>query len=277
MAYRLTQIATALTTVGALALSGCGDGGDGATNRPDARLETTIDGGPSSPDASGADAAPPDATPPQVLVSPAAITIDEGDDQQTFTVALEADPGGSVDVSVSSSDAEAATTMEATVSFDSGNFDTPQAVTLVGVDDADADDESVTITASATGYTDGTIAVTVLDNESLHIRRDPAALTIDEAGTGTFEVRLTISPGGGNTVTVNVASADEGAATVTPATLTFANNDFDTPQEVTVSGVDDADADDETVTITLTDADGVLTTRTVVVTVTDDETAAARF
>ena len=43
--------------------------------------------------------------------------------------------------------------------------------------------------------------------------------------------------------TVAVSSSDTGEATVTPATLTFTEDNWDTPQTVTVTGVDDSNTD----------------------------------
>ena len=44
-------------------------------------------------------------------------------------------------------------------------------------------------------------------------------------------------------VTVALSSSDEGEATVSPATLTFTEDNWDTAQAVTVTGLDDTDTD----------------------------------
>ncbi|MBQ90161.1 MAG: hypothetical protein CL441_01885 [Acidimicrobiaceae bacterium] len=76
-----------------------------------------------------------------------------------------------------------------------------------------------------------------------------------------------------------VASADTGEATVSPATLTFTTGDWNTPQTVTVTGVDDSIDDgnqDTTITIAVDDDnsdnafDG-LADQTVTATTTDND------
>ena len=72
---------------------------------------------------------------------------------------------------------------------------------------------------------------------------------------------------------VAVTSDDTGAATVLPATLDFPTTDWDTPQTVTVQGVDDSDSSDESVTISLSatsdDTDYEGETATVAVAISD--------
>ncbi len=71
----------------------------------------------------------------------------------------------------------------------------------------------------------------------------PATLTVTEASgstrTGTYNVQLQAKPNQLETVTVAVASQDASVATVTPASLTFTAEDWNTGQTVTVTGVDD--------------------------------------
>ncbi len=75
------------------------------------------------------------------------------------------------------------------------------------------------------------------------------------------------------TVTVTVTSDDTGAATVSPGTLTFTVANYATPQDVTVTPVDDNDALDENVTVSLDASGGGYndSDEDVAVTVTDDE------
>ena len=75
-----------------------------------------------------------------------------------------------------------------------------------------------------------------------------AKVEVDEGSTATYTVALGDAPTG--SVTVAVASGDTGAATVAPSSLTFTAVNWATPQEVTVTGVEDADLSDESVTIT---------------------------
>ena len=71
----------------------------------------------------------------------------------------------------------------------------------------------------------------------------PATVEVDEGSTATYTVALSGAPTAD--VTVAVASGDTGAATVAPSSLTFTTANWDDPQEVTVTGVEDSDRNDE--------------------------------
>ena len=59
-------------------------------------------------------------------------------------------------------------------------------------------------------------------------------------------------------VTVTVSSGDTGAATVSPASLSFTTADYSTSQTVTVTGVQDDDAENESTTVGLSASGGGL-------------------
>ncbi len=75
-------------------------------------------------------------------------------------------------------------------------------------------------------------------------------VTVDEGGTATFTVKLSAAPPADGAVTVNFDSNDIDAVTVDTTAPTFTTSDWNTAQEVTVSGVQDKDLRDETVTLT---------------------------
>jgi hypothetical protein len=67
-------------------------------------------------------------------------------------------------------------------------------------------------------------------------------LVTSEAGeTDSFTIRLSTAPA--SDVTIPLASSDLTEGTVSPASLTFTPGNFNTPQSVTVTGVDDSDQD----------------------------------
>lgn len=110
------------------------------------------------------------------------------------------------------------------------------------------------------------------------------APTVTEAGaTETFTVVLDVQPT--SEVVINIASDNTGEGTVDKATLTFTNTNWNTPQTVTVTGVDDSTVDgNQTVTITLSVDDAAsdnaydaVADKTVTVINTDHDTAAAAF
>jgi len=71
----------------------------------------------------------------------------------------------------------------------------------------------------------------------------------EPGGTNTFTVQLGEEPT--DDVTLTVTSGDFAEATTSPTTLTFTNANWDTPQTVTVTGIDDTNPGDDTTTVTI--------------------------
>ena len=211
-----------------------------------------------------------------VSVSPTSLSVDESG-TTTYTVVLDTEPNGSVTVTPSSNDTGAATFSPSGLTFTSSNLNTAQTVTVSGEEDDDANNETVTVSHSVSGYdsvsTADDVSVTVSDNDTAGVSVSPTSLSVDESGTTTYTVVLTAEPSG--SVTVTPSSDDTGAATLSPASLTFTSSNWDTAQTVTVSGEEDDDANDETVTVShsVSGYDSVTTADDVSVTVTDDDTA----
>ena len=67
-------------------------------------------------------------------------------------------------------------------------------------------------------------------------------MTTTETG-GTVEVEVLLNAAPTHIVTVNLTSSDTSEGIVSPATLEFTPGNWDTPQSVTVMGVDDEDDD----------------------------------
>ena len=219
---------------------------------------------------------------PSLTLSAGTLTIAEDGGTDTYTVVLDSEPTGTV--TVSSTDTSIATVNTSTLTFTTGDWDTAQTVTVTGVnDDVDnATARSTTITNRPSGADYGSVStasvsVTLTDDDTAGITLSETALTLTEdGGTETYTVVLDSEPTG--TVTVSVASTDTSVVTVNTGTLTFTTGDWDTPQMVTVTGVND-DVDNaiaRTTTITNgpsgADYDGV-STASVSVTLTDDDTA----
>ncbi|MCY3968688.1 MAG: NBR1-Ig-like domain-containing protein [Acidobacteria bacterium] len=210
-----------------------------------------------------------------LVLSATDLSVAEGGNG-TFTVALSTQPTGAVTVSVSSGDTGAATVSPASLSFTAADYSTSQTVTVTGVQDDDASNESpsISLAASGGGYVNvsSSVSVTVTDDDTPGLVLSTTQLSVAEGGTGTFTVALSTQPTG--TVTVTVTSGDTGAATVSPASLSFTAADYGTPQTVTVTGVQDDDADNESTTVSLSASGGDYgnVSSSVSVTVTDDDT-----
>ena len=217
----------------------------------------------------------------------------------TFTVKLGSEPTANVTIAVSSGDVGEGTVSPATLTFETDNtnskiWSAAQTVTVTGVDDSLADGPQtydVTLgspTSTDTGYSGllaKTVSVTTTDDDTPAVEVSVVSGQATEAGgTATFTVKLATQPTAN--VTIAVSSGDVGEGTVSPATLTFETDDtnnkiWSTAQTVTVTGVDDSlDDGNQSYDITLgspTSSDAGysgLSSQTVSVTTTDDDTAA---
>ena len=166
-----------------------------------------------------------------------------------FTVVLDSQPTNDVTIGISSSDVTEGTVAPASLTFTSSDWNTPQAVTVTGVDDAldDGDIGYTAITAAATstdpgysGVNAADVAVTNTDDDAAGITVTPVSglVTTEAGGTAGFTVVLDSEPTAD--VTVGISSSDVSEGTVAPTSLTFTSSDWNTPQAVTVTGVDDA-------------------------------------
>ncbi len=214
---------------------------------------------------------------PGLTATPATVTVTEGGDPGSFTVVLITEPISPVTVSVASADAGAATVAPAVMVFTADNWSTARPVTVTPVDDADLANESVTVSLTASGglygSVTGAVSVTVNDDDTVLVV-SASEVSIVESGTGSFDVTLPAAPSAN--VTVAVSSADTGAVTAAPASLSFNATNFSQAQTVTLTGVADDDSNNETVSISLTATGGQYEgeTATVSARVTDDDTAA---
>jgi len=126
------------------------------------------------------------------------------------------------------------------VKVPAGTTDLRKSVEITPVDDDLAENSE---TVSIRGVTDGVRVqgadVILADNDPHALTLSPSAgVDVDENATAAFTVALAAQPQG--EVAVQLASNDAAVATVAPAKLVFAPADWDTPQSVTVTGVDDA-------------------------------------
>ena len=172
----------------------------------------------------------------------------------TFTVVLDTQPATDVVFDVVSGDTNEGTVDLATLTFTNGNWDTPQTVTVTGVDDAVVDgtqtyDITISVDAAASdnafdGLAPQTVSVDNADDDiaGFTIVEEGGVTATSETGTtDTFTVVLDTQPA--TDVVFDVVSGDTNEGTVDLATLTFTNGNWDTPQTVTVTGVDDAVVD----------------------------------
>ena len=225
-----------------------------------------------------------------LVLTPESLTVAEGE-SGSYTVALASAPTAEVTVTVTPGagvtvDADAATDgNQTTLSFSISNWNTPQTVMVSGEQDDDAVDDPVTLFHSASGGSYGgsvtaNLSVTVTDDETAALVFTPESLTVAEGESSSYTVALASQPTDAVTVTV---SPDAGVTLDTDAatdgnqtTLSFSTANWNTPQTVAVSGEQDDDAVDDTVTLSHSASGGNYgsVSGDLVVTVTDDQTAA---
>ena len=186
-----------------------------------------------------------------VLDSTERLSLDEGGGG-TFTVRLDTEPSQDVTVAITSDDAGAVSVNTASLTFTASNYEATQPVTITAPHDIDIEDESVTLTVSASG---GLIAAAVTrvfavddDDEAGSLVMLPSLLQVVEGGRETFLVRLGTMP---TVASVRVALANTNpAVTLEPAFLDFTDADWNASRTVAVSAAQDENADNGSDTIT---------------------------
>ncbi|MEQ1855968.1 MAG: Ig-like domain-containing protein, partial [Longimicrobiales bacterium] len=212
----------------------------------------------------------------------------EAGGQATFTIRLTSQPTANVNVGLTSNDLTEGTAAPTSVTFTSANWNSTQTVTATGVNDALADGNIIyTIVTAAAASTDPSyaglnppdVSVTNVDDETAGITVSAASGPTTEAGgQATFNVVLNTQPTAN--VTVGLSSSDTSEGTIAVASVTFTSANWNTPQTVTVTGVnddlDDGDIGYSIVTAAATSTDPNYTglnPANVSITNVDDETA----
>ena len=193
-----------------------------------------------------------DDDPPGVVVAPLdTFATTEAGGTARFSYVLLSQPANNVTFSLSSSDLTEGTVSPVSLTFTNSNWNTPQTVTVTGVDDVIAGgDTAYQLVASNTTSDDAAYnGLTVADPTLTNTDNDTAGITVttisgsttEAGGTATFTIVLISEPTADVTIGISSSNTDEG--TVSTATLTFTSANWNTPQTVTVTGVDDALAD----------------------------------
>lgn len=190
---------------------------------------------------------------PGVTVTPTTgLKTTEMGGEATFTIRLNAKPAADVTIPLSSSNDKEGVVAPKSVVFTTLNWNAPQTVTVTGVDDSAADGPQTykIVTAPATssdstynGIDGDDVSVINVDDESAGITVTPTTgLSVTEAGgSATFTVRLNSKPTADVTIPLTSSKTTEG--TVSPASVVFTADNWNAPQTVTVTGVDDSTAD----------------------------------
>ena len=173
----------------------------------------------------------------------------------TYTVALDSAP--SEQVTVTPTVPAGLSISPTSLTFSSTDF-AAKSLTVTAEHDKDlVSATGLRITHAVSGYgeiiTADAVTVNVTDDDAAGITVNPETLAVNEGMTETYTVVLDFQPAADVTVTPSV-TANRGL-TLDPTSLTFTTSDWETPQEVTVTAVEDANRANEEATITHTAAE----------------------
>ncbi|HND55657.1 MAG TPA: hypothetical protein PLV92_24750, partial [Pirellulaceae bacterium] len=190
---------------------------------------------------------------PGIRVNPTfGVGTTESGGQASFTIVLDSAPSADVVISLTSSDTTEGVVSPASVTFTPANWNVPQTATITGVDDfLDDGDVAYTIVTGAaestdsqySGYDPSDVAVTNVDNDTAGVTVSPASglATTEAGGQASFTVVLTSQPTAN--VTIGLVSSNLSEGHVSPTSVEFTSTNWQTPQTVVVTGVDDAVVD----------------------------------
>ncbi|MEL0160270.1 MAG: hypothetical protein VXA48_15120, partial [Deltaproteobacteria bacterium] len=193
---------------------------------------------------------PPPPPTPGVSLSKTTASVSETLTTDSFTIKLDSEPESNVVINLSDNDTGEATVSASALTFTASNWSTAQTVTVTGVDDNFADgSQTVLITVSVDNSSDAAYAT--LDNQTVTVTNTDAgeslgftitetnsSTTVTESGA-TDNLSITLNSEPLANVVLSIASSDTGETTVSPSSLTFTASDWSTPQEITLTAVED--------------------------------------
>jgi len=178
------------------------------------------------------------------------VTSEDGTSKtSSFNVVLDKAPAANVTINMTSNDPSEGEISPTVLTFTVDNWSQPQTVNITGVDDF-LDDGTIqytidfAVTSSGDPEYDGLAVddVTVFneDDDAAAIIVEPTfeLITTEDLGTATFTIVLDSQPT--DSVTIGLTSSNPQEGNVTPSTVVFNSVNFRDPQEVTITGVDDA-------------------------------------
>jgi hypothetical protein len=227
-----------------------GDAGDSGVTGDAGDSGVTSDAGGDATD--GGDSGAVDANPPaSVIVTPTSgLTTTETGGTATFTVQLGSAPTDTVTIGISSSNVTHGTVSPAVLTFTAGatgNWATPQTVTITGVNDhtvtGDLSYSIVTAPAVSTdpdyqGLNPPDVSVTSIDSSvaAIVVSRTSGLVTTEGGGIDSFTLKLNTMPTA--SVTIGLSSNNVTDGTVSPTSVVFSTTNWSVAQTVTVTGVE---------------------------------------
>jgi hypothetical protein len=170
---------------------------------------------------------------------------------QSFTVVLNSLPTANVTIPISSSNTAEGTVSTSILTFTPANYNIPQTVFVNGVNDAIVDgninytivtDNATSADPNYNGLNPSDVTVINVDNDSIGITISAISGNTNESGlTQSFTVVLNSAPTAN--VIIPISSSNTAEGTVSSTSLTFTTANYNIPQTVTVTGVNDSIAD----------------------------------
>ena len=165
----------------------------------------------------------------------------------TWTVALKTAPASTVTVFIapkSGADPHL-TALPASLTFTTTNWNTAQTVTVSAAQDEDVANGEATFLHTATGgdydAVMGEVAVAEVDDDTGGFFFSSTQVAVPESGSATYTLELTFQPTATVTIAVSPMTGGDADLTATPALLRFTQDNWDTPQTVTVEAAADDD------------------------------------
>ena len=214
---------------------------------------------------------------PEIIVDPQTVTVAEGQ-TTTFGVRLAGQPSQDVLVGIigyTGTDMDTTASSPRKVMFTPSDWNQAQTVTLGAKHDPDFVDDPATLILTATGGASDTetVNVTITDDDTPGIVVDPQSVTVVEGQTITFGIRLAGQPPKDVLVRINgYTGTDLDTAASSPRKVMFSPSNWNQAQTVTLGAKHDPDFVNDSAMLTLTATGGSSSTKTVDVTITDDDT-----
>ena len=177
----------------------------------------------------------------------------EGGRAASMSVRLSVAPVGPVQLKVLAVKPDELHVQSGVLQFDATNWNQPQTVTVIAVDEVIADGDRYeyvrfvwgpNLSAPYLRQPDFSVGLQTVDNEiaAIKVVETGGSTVVTESGlTDSFGVRLSSRPNG--PIELTVTSRDLTAVTVSPSTLRFTPENWNTLQTVTVAAADDVLAD----------------------------------
>lgn len=192
----------------------------------------------------------------QIYITESGSSTDVTEDgaTDTYDIVLSDPPATGTTVRVDiTSNAQVSTSPTTYVEFDEFNWNTPQTVTVTAVDDQVTEGThtgTITHTSISTDPkydalpTIDSITVNITDNDTpgINITETGGDTTVNEEGptNDTYEITLNSQP----TNTVTISLTPDSQITLSTGSIQFNDTNWDTPQTITVTAVDDSNYED---------------------------------